>query len=83
MNVVEGCFMPVAFSGNYAMGFECHKFYSVLAKAIETTQKQEYSITMSQLQQKISFSLTRLILLCICDSCRKNLSQEEKNVQMT
>ena len=61
MNVEQRYFMPLAFSANGGMGRECKKFYSVLAEMITLKRKQEHCITMSWLQRKISFSLTRSI----------------------
>ena len=80
MNVEQGCFTPLVFSVNGAMGRECKKFYSVLAEMVTLKQKQEYCITMSWVRRKISFSLMRSILLCILGSRGKNMNQQEMNV---
>ena len=80
MNVEQGCFTPLAFSANGGMGRECKKFYSVLAEIITLKRKQEYCTTMSWLRLKISFSLMRSILLCLCGSGDKIVNQEEMNV---
>ena len=62
------------------MGCECKKCYSILAEMITFTRKQEYRMTMSWLQRKISLQLMRSILLCIRDSRGKIVNQEEMNV---
>ena len=80
MNVDQGCFTPLLFSANGGMGCGCKKFYSVLAEMLTMKRKQEYCIRMSWLRRKISFSLTRSILLCIRGSRGKNVTQEEMNV---
>ena len=65
------------FSVNGGADCECNRFYSVLAEIIKQKQNQEYCITMSWLRGKMSFPLRRSILLCIRDSCGKNVNEEE------
>ena len=74
----QGCFTLLVFSANGGMGRECKKFYSVLAEMITLKRKQEHCITMSWLQRKISFSLTRSI--CYVHVVVVIVNQEEINV---
>ena len=74
------CFTPLVFSANGGMSRECKKFYSRLAETISAKRKEKYAITMSWLRRKISFSLMRLILLCIRGNRGKNVNQEEANI---
>ena len=48
-----------------------------ISRIIKQKQNQEYCITMSWLRGKMSFPLRRSVLLCIRDSCGKNVNEEE------
>ena len=74
----QRCFTSLVFSANGGMGHECKKFYSVLAEIITIKRKQEYCLTMSWLQRKISFSLTRSV--CYVYVVAVIVNQEKINV---
>ena len=73
----NGIFIPLAFSINGGMGREVSKCYSRIAEMLSEKRDEPYSITISQIRRKLTFSLISSIITCIRDS-RTLKSNEEK-----
>ena len=77
LQVENGSFTPLVLSINGGMGREASKCYSRIAKMLSEKRDEPYSLTMSWIGRKLSFSLMRLIITCIRVS-RTFKSNEEK-----
>ena len=77
LQVENGSFTPLAFSINGRMGREASKCYSRIAEMLSEKRDEPYSLTMSWIRGKLSFSLMRLIITCIRGS-RTFKPNEEK-----
>ena len=77
LQVENGSATPLVFSINGGMGREASKHYSRIAEMLSEKRDEPYSLTMSWIRRKLSFSLMRLIITCIRGS-RTFKSNEEK-----
>ena len=65
MQVENGSFTPLVFTVNGSMGREASKFYKRLAEVLCEKRNEPYSLTMSWIRRKISFSLMRSVIMCL------------------
>ena len=66
LQVENGSFTPLVFSINVRMGREASKCYSRIAEILSDEKRDEpYSLTMSLIRRKLSFSLMRWSITCI------------------
>ena len=73
LEIEHGSFTPLVFGSNGAMGKECAAYHNVLAQKISLKNKS-YSIVMSWIRTKLSFSLITSTLLCLRGSRRPFLT---------
>ena len=77
LQVENGSFTPLVFSINGGMGREASKCYSRVTEMLSEKRDKPYSLTMSWIRRKLSFSLMRSIITCIRGR-RTFKSNEEK-----
>ena len=65
LQVEHGSFTPLVFSAMGGMGRETTKFYSRLAESIAEKKNTQYSIVITWLRRKITFSLINSVSMCI------------------
>ena len=70
----HGSFTPLVFGSNGAMGRECATYHKLLAQKISLKEDKPYSIVMSWIRTKLSFSLIKSALLCLRGSRRPFLT---------
>ena len=58
-------FTPLVFSCYGGMAYECNAFYKRLASLLAEKKNQQITVVTSWLRTKLSFSILRLMLLCI------------------
>ena len=68
LQVENGSFIPLVFSVNDEIGKEASKCYSPIIKKLAEKRDEPYSMMMSWIRRKISFSMMKSIIMCICES---------------
>ena len=63
-----GCFTPLVFCTSGGLGPAAKTFYKRLASLIAEKHDQPYSLTLFWLRAKLSFSLLRSAIMCLCGS---------------
>lgn len=63
--IEHGSFSPLVFSALGGMARECNAFYSRLIKLIADKRKSEHSAVAVWVRRKISFSLMKMVAICI------------------
>ena len=76
LQIEHGSFTPLVFSATGGMGRETTKFYSRLAETLGEKKNISYSLMVTWLRRKISFSLISAVAMCIRGS-RSCGSQKE------
>ena len=66
--VEVGCFTPLVFTTSGGLGPAAKTFYKRLASLIAEKHDQPYSLTPFWLCDKLSFSLLRSAIMCLCGS---------------
>ena len=72
LQVENGSFTPLVFSVNGGMGKEASKCYSRIAEKLGGKRDKPYSVMMSWIRRKISFSMVKAIIMCISGSRSAN-----------
>ena len=65
MQLEHGTFTPLVFSATGGLGRECEKFYNRLASIISEKRDCPYSLSVTWIRRKLSFSLINSITTCI------------------
>ena len=65
LEVDRGSFIPLIFSTTGGMGRECNSFIDALATMLAEKRYQPFSNVINWIRTKISFALTRSMILCI------------------
>ena len=65
LEVEQGSFTPLVFAINGSMGNECKVLYYRLAELLSIKRKVEKSLVVSWMRTKVSFALTRSMLICL------------------
>ena len=81
LQVENGSFIPLAFSINGGMVKEANKCYSRIAKKFVVKRDEPYSVMMSWIRRKITFSMMKSIIMCICGSWSIKHEREKHNVE--
>ena len=81
LQVENGSFTPLVFSVNGGMGKEANKCYSRIAEKLAEKRDEPYSVMMSWVRRKISFSKMKSIIMCIRGSRSIKHKQEKHNVE--
>ena len=81
LQVENGSFTPLVFSVNGRMGKEANKCYSGIAEKLAKKRYEPYSVTMSWIRRKISFSMMKSIIMCIRGSPSIKHVREKHNVK--
>ena len=68
LQVENGSLIPLAFSINGGMVKETNKCYSRIAEKLVEKQDEPYPVMMSWIRRKITFSMMKSIIMCICGS---------------
>ena len=63
------------------MGKEANKCYSWIAEKLVEKRDEPYSLMMSCIRRKISFSMMKSIIMCICGSRSIKHEPEKHNVR--
>ena len=63
------------------MGKEAKKCYSRIAEKIAEKRDEPYSLMISWIRRKISFSMMKSIITCICGSRSIRHNREKPNVE--
>ena len=80
LQIEYGSFTPLVFSVNGGMGKEANKCYSQIDEKLAEKRDEPYSVMMSWIRRKISFSMMKSIIMCIRGSQLIKLS--EKNITL-
>ena len=80
LQVENGSFTLFVFSVNGGMGKEANKCYSRIAEKLAKKWNEPYSVMMSWIWRKISFSMMKSIIMCIRGLLIKH-EQEKQNVE--
>ena len=78
LQVENGSFTSLAFSINGGIGMKVSKYYSPIAEILSENCDKPYSLTMSWIRSKHSFSLMRSIITWIRGSRTFELSEEKQ-----
>ena len=78
----NGSFTPLVFSVNGGgLENEANKCYSRIAKKLAEKQDKPYSVMTSWIRKKISFSMTKSIIICIRESHSIKHEWENQNFE--
>ena len=77
LQVENGSFTPLVFSINGGMGREASKCYSRIAEMLSEKRHEPYSLNISWIRRKLSFSSMRSIITYITGS--RTFKANEKN----
>ena len=81
LQVENGSFTPLFFSINGGMGREnASKCYSRIAEMLSEKRDEPYSLTMSWIRRKLSFSLMRSMITCIKGSKIFKSNEEKQSI---
>ena len=61
----HGTFTPLVFSATGGLGRGCEKFYNRVATFLAEKRNQAYSLSVTWIRRKISFSLLNSITTCV------------------
>ena len=81
LQVENGSFTPLVFSVHGGMGKEANKCYSRIAEKLAEKRDEPYSVMMSWIWRKISFSMMKSIIMYIRGSWLIKHEQEKHNIE--
>jgi len=76
LNIENGIFTPLVFAANGGMARECKHFYKRLTEMISEKRNIPYAAATGLVRTRLSFSLLRLMLLCLRGSRSFNMDHE-------
>ena len=80
-NVWKWKFYPISFLINVGMGKEAKRYYSRITEKLAGKRDEPYSLMMSWIWRKVSFSMMRSIIMCICGSRSIRHEREKDKVE--
>ena len=83
LEVEQGTFTPLVFTGTGGMADECKRFHSCLAELLALKKGDDYATTISWIRAKVSFAILQSALLCLRGTRGKRRAANTSDIDIT